>query len=493
MFVLDQRRQFAPKLSLRTAGRTACGCSPLRKAWIRATYNLIRGEVFDIAIAMTANTDNARGHAYANEALPKLEQAFTQALRALLTHQPASDPVEWCARWLLRGISEKLGADAFCAQTPTIAQGQGTAAWQSPRLTGSPTRRLTPCIPPLPLGKLRWNDVNFEPSSFSERASEEDSSTVCSQQLSLRDEPVAEVQEPGAPLGVTLGAQLFDKGGFVRHGPTRLLTRAVPMLGPIADHLNYLVPSPSLFQQTHTASTSTEEELADPARTESRAKMHAGQTKVAAPVEMVDGAEFDTGGRHSGQKMRKPTVNIITDNTQPEMEPAPRPPPAEASPCTEASPCAEASPSTEAHALPGRGTVAQSAEAAEHAKVAAGGEHAKGGELPPTPVPSAEEVEAGAPAVAPGPAAPAAASAAATSAEAGAAAAERAPDGASIAQTERPPRDSHSHLEETEDRREPPMAANEEDVAAAEVVAETVAEAVAEAVAKAVAFHTWTG
>jgi hypothetical protein len=37
------------------------------------------------------------------------------------------------------------------------------------------------------------------------------------------------------------------------------------------------------------------------------------------------------------------------------------------------------------------------------------------------------------------------------------------------------------------------MAANEEDVAAAEVVAETVAEAVAEAVAKAVAFHTWTG
>lgn len=37
------------------------------------------------------------------------------------------------------------------------------------------------------------------------------------------------------------------------------------------------------------------------------------------------------------------------------------------------------------------------------------------------------------------------------------------------------------------------MAATEEDVAAAEVVAETVAEAVAEVVAKAVAFHTWTG
>jgi hypothetical protein len=152
------------------------------------------------------------------------------------------------------------------------------------------------------------------------------------------------------------------------------------MLGPIADHLNYLVPSPSLFQQTRTAAASTDEE--------------------------------------------------------------------------------------------------------EHAKVAAGGEHAKGGELPPTPVPSAEEVEAGAPAVAPG---PAAASAAAT-----AAAAERAPDGAT-AQTERPPRDSQSHIEETEDRREPPMAATEEDVAAAEVVAETVAEAVAEALAKAVALHTWTG
>jgi hypothetical protein len=37
------------------------------------------------------------------------------------------------------------------------------------------------------------------------------------------------------------------------------------------------------------------------------------------------------------------------------------------------------------------------------------------------------------------------------------------------------------------------MAATEEDVAAAEVVAETVAEAVAEALAKAVALHTWTG
>jgi len=200
----------------------------------------------------------------------------------------------------------------------------------------------------------------------------------------LRDEPVAEVQEPLEP-GAPLGSQLFDKGVYVRHGPTRLPTRAVPMLGPIADHLNYLVPSPSLFQQTRTAAASTDEE--------------------------------------------------------------------------------------------------------EHAKVAAGGEHAKGGELPPTPVPSAEEVEAGAPAVAPG---PAAASAAATSAEAGAAAAERAPDGAT-AQTERPPRDSQSHLEETEDRREPPMAATEEDVAAAEVVAETVAEAVAEALAKAVALHTWTG
>lgn len=372
-------------LTERPVVRRRGGCSPLRKGVDIAgsTFNLLRGEVFDIAIAMTANTDNARGHAYANEALPKLEQAFTQALRALLTHQPASDPVEWCARWLLRGISEKLGADAFCAQTPTIAQGQGTAAWQSPRLTGSPTRRLTPCIPPLPLGKLRWNDINFEPSSFSERASY-DSSTACSQQLSLRDEPVAEVQEPLEP-GAPLGSQLFDKGVYVRHGPTRLPTRAVPMLGPIADHLNYLVPSPSLFQQTRTAAASTDEE--------------------------------------------------------------------------------------------------------EHAKVAAGGEHAKGGELPPTPVPSAEEVEAGAPAVAPG---PAAASAAATSAEAGAAAAERAPDGAT-AQTERPPRDSQSHIEETEDRREPPMAVTVEDVAAAEVVAETVAEAVAEALAKAVALHTWTG
>ena len=461
---------------------------------------------------MTANTDYARGHAYAKEALPQLEQAFTQALRALLTHQPASDPVEWCARWLLRGISEKLGADAFCTQTPMAAQ--GTAAWQSPRLTGSPTRRSTPCIPPLPLGKLRWNDVNFEPSSFSERASEEDSSTVCSQQLSLRDEPVAEVQEPGAPLGVTLGAQLFDKGGFVRHGPTRLLTRAVPMLGPITDHLNYLVPSPSLFQQTRTAAS--EDELADP-RTESRATMHAGQTKVAAPVEVVDEAEFNTGGQHSGQQMRKPTVNI----TNPEMEPVPRPPPAEATPCPEASPVprpppaeehqpvkqrlsqrqqrhsAEAAkgaelvvvvnagmeemveaPPAKTHALSG----AQRTEAAEHAKVTAGGE------LTTTPVPpSAEEVEARAPAIAPGPAAPAAAPAAATSAEAGAAAAaERA-----TAETEEPPRDSHSGLEETGE--EPLMAAPVEEVAAAEAVAEIAAKAVAEAVATAVAFHSWTG
>ena len=60
--------------------------------------------------ATTSQTLDARGHAYAAKHLSLLENAFTQALQAVLTEQP-SDPLAWVAGFLGEYAAERAGEE----------------------------------------------------------------------------------------------------------------------------------------------------------------------------------------------------------------------------------------------------------------------------------------------------------------------------------------------------------------------------------------------
>lgn len=106
------------------------------------------------------------GYAFATSAIPIVEEAFTLAIRELLTTRPRTDPITFVAHFLLRIAAEKHGTTEEDGGTKnknlhTPQSGGHADTWESPRLVGkapSPpppkpqTRPSTPMPVPVTAG-----------------------------------------------------------------------------------------------------------------------------------------------------------------------------------------------------------------------------------------------------------------------------------------------------------------------------------------------------